>query len=539
MPKSIFISIGWSIVLKSALLAITFFALCFFILTKHLQSQALQIVKLTSQRDYKQFEQLLQSNRQFHLGFIEAVSATLNSQTTTNSLDPIEAIKYNWNKFQLIFGIEKALIYSDKNSVAYDLGDNSITIPSELLQTTTTNSEPFESFFCEDRCYLFMGIPFLDSDNKPTFIILVTGIDYLIETYNTLTGSTSGLAHFRKDIGLTLTGKYKNNKALNKYISEFNNLNAWETPDETTIYKGHKIEFQSLSFKKISNNTNQQDVYLFWSLDVTDSILQFAETLRNSMIIIAVLSISMILFIFLMLRNLTIRSQNLAETLPLLTQAKYKEAEQRLKPPKSFLPFEDDIDRLFDTSLTVTQQLQRMNEEIDLQNQRLHKMAYRDSLTGLPNRQSFYESLNQQLRLLSRRDKFLGLLFIDVDGFKPVNDTYGHKAGDFILTTLAVRVNNCIRQADTLFRLAGDEFVIIVSELEAEDGLHIIARKVVDSMHRPTSWEGHILDVSLSVGGVMTKNSDLHQDEFLHKADEAMYISKNTGKGKYTFLGIL
>jgi diguanylate cyclase (GGDEF)-like protein len=166
-------------------------------------------------------------------------------------------------------------------------------------------------------------------------------------------------------------------------------------------------------------------------------------------------------------------------------------------------------------------------------------MAYRDSLTGLPNRQSFYESLNQQLRLLSRRDKFLGLLFIDVDGFKPVNDTYGHKAGDFILTTLAVRVNNCIRQADTLFRLAGDEFVIIVSELEAEDGLHIIARKVVDSMHRPTSWEGHILDVSLSVGGVMTKNSDLHQDEFLHKADEAMYISKNTGKGKYTFLGIL
>lgn len=538
MKNSIFISVGWSVALRSTILAIVFFTISFFVFKDHLTDQIQQKIQLTSQRDYNQFEQLRRSSSNFQLGFIEAIAVTLRSLKESNLDSLTKTIENNWETFNLIYGLEKLSIYSNIDAPDYSYGDIPINYPNDIMTSITMDSEPFSIFLCNQGCYHVVGVPFLLGDNTPVFIILAAQAETLIAFFNNLTGAKATMVHLDANQGLILIGDDDLNQALQESAQFFNTQRAWNF-EKPIIYQAANNQFYNLSIRKVSDHRHLADVYLFWSLDITPLILRHQKTLGQSILVMIGLGIILFFFMFFSLRNFSARSQLLAETLPLLTQAKYKEAEQQLKPPTSFLPFEDDIDRLFDTSLTVTQQLQRMNEEIDLQNQRLHKMAYRDSLTGLPNRQSFYESLNQQLRLLSRRDKFLGLLFIDVDGFKPVNDTYGHKAGDFILTTLAVRVNNCIRQADTLFRLAGDEFVIIVSELEAEDGLHIIARKVVDSMHRPTSWEGHILDVSLSVGGVMTKNSDLHQDEFLHKADEAMYISKNTGKGKYTFLGIL
>lgn len=538
MKNNIFISVGWSVALKSTLLAIFFFTLSFFVFKDHLLSQINLKAQLTSQRDFNQFEQLLQSSSNFQLGFIEAISVTLRSLNHSNLENLTKAIETNWETFSLIYGLERFSIYSNTETPDYTYGDIPINYPNDILDSITMNSEPFSIFLCNQGCYHVVGVPFLLGDNKPVFIVLATQADNLITSFNSLTGAIATMAYLDATHGLTLIGDEELNQALQESSKAFNDRRAWNL--ETSItFQASNNRFYNLSIRKVSDHLHLADVYLFWSLDITPLITRHQKTLNQSILVMIGLGFVLFFFMFFALRNLSSRSQLLADTLPLLTQAKYKEAEQRLKPPKSLLPIEDDIDRLFDTSLTVTQQLQTLNKEIDIQNQRLHKMAYRDSLTGLPNRQSFYESLNQQLRLLSRRDRFLGLLFIDIDGFKPVNDTYGHVAGDFILTTLAVRVNNCIRQSDTLFRLAGDEFVIIVTELEAEEGMHIIARKVVDSMQRPISWEGHILDVSLSVGGVMTKNSDLHQDEFLHKADEAMYVSKNTGKGKYTFLGIL
>ncbi len=547
MKKSIFISVGWSVALKATLLAFAFSVLTFFIFRDHLISEVNQKTKLTSQRDYNQFEQLRLSSKNFQMGFIEAISVTLRTKRKSNLTALASVIESNWDTFSIIYGLEKLSLYTNNGKTKQEFGDTSIIYPQEITETITMHNEPFSGFFCIRQCYFVVGTPVLLRDSSAAYTVLVTSADYLLNKFNVITDANAALVYLDPYKGISLIGHPSRPPHLTDSIIIFNQKQAWRQKDQPLTFLDNNKKYQSLSLRNISDYSSDNDtehmhlqnVYLFWSSDITDLIEDHSKKLSQSVYIMTALGLFVFLFIFFLLRNFTQRSHRLADTLPLLTETRYQEAEKRLRPQKSFWPFHDDIDRLFDTSHKVTLQLQAMNQEIEQQNQRLHKMAYRDSLTRLPNRQSFYESLDQQMRLLSRRDKYLGLLFIDIDGFKPVNDTYGHNAGDFILTTLAARVKKCIRHADSLFRLAGDEFVIIASDLEDSEGLDIIARKVVDSMNHPISWEGNILDVSLSVGGVMTQNSELQQDELLHKADEAMYISKNTGKGKYTFLGII
>jgi diguanylate cyclase (GGDEF)-like protein len=539
MKHSIFISVGWSVALKATLLAFAFSVLTFFIFRDHLINEVKQTTKLTSQRDYNQFEQLRLSSKNFQMGFIEAISVTLRSEGKASFTELASVIEQNWESLNIIYGLEKLSLYSAKGNPNREFGAPHVTYPQEIIETINMHSEPFTVFFCSQQCFFVVGSPILLADNTAAFTVLATSADNLLNTFKSITDANATLVYLDPNEGINLIGPATGTRKLSLAKSIFNQKHAWRLKDQPFTFRDEKNTYQSLSLRNISDHTHLQDVYLFWSSDITPLMDDHTQTLKQSVTIMIALGAFLFLFLFFLLRNFTQRSHKLAETLPLLTEARYQEAEQRLHQPKSLWPFHDDIDRLFDTSHKVTLQLQSMNQEIEQQNQRLHKMAYRDSLTRLPNRQSFYESLDQQMRLLSRRDKYLGLLFIDIDGFKPINDTYGHNAGDFILTTLAARVNKCIRQADSLFRLAGDEFVIIASDLESAKGLEIIARKVVDCMNQPISWEGEILDVSLSVGGVMTQNSELQQDEFLHKADEAMYVSKNTGKGKYTFQGII
>ncbi len=547
MKHSIFISVGWSVALKATLLAFAFSVLTFFIFRDHLIDEVKQKTKLTSQRDYNQFEQLRLSSKNFQMGFIEAISVTLRTENKASFPELVSVIKRSWGSFSIIYGLEQLSLHTNNGETNHYLGDNNIIYPQEIVETITMHSEPFTGFFCSRQCYFIVGTPVLLNDNTAAFTVLVTSADYLLNKFKGITGAEATLVYLDPYDGINLIGPSTKTQNLSHAATIFNQKQAWRQKDQPLDFLDNNKKHQSLSLRNISDYSSRNDsehmhlqnVYLFWSSDITALIEYHFQKLRQSVNIMIALGSFLFLFLFFLLRNFTQRSHKLADTLPLLTEARYQEAEQLLRQPKSLWPFHDDIDRLFDTSHKVTLQLQSMNQEIEQQNQRLHKMAYRDSLTRLPNRQSFYESLDQQMRLLSRRDKYLGLLFIDIDGFKPINDTFGHNAGDFILTTLATRVKKCIRQADSLFRLAGDEFVIIASDLESEAGLDIIARKVVDCMNHPISWEGNILDVSLSVGGVMTQNSGLKQDEFLHKADEAMYISKNTGKGKYTFLGII
>jgi diguanylate cyclase (GGDEF)-like protein/PAS domain S-box-containing protein len=162
-------------------------------------------------------------------------------------------------------------------------------------------------------------------------------------------------------------------------------------------------------------------------------------------------------------------------------------------------------------------------------------MALHDALTGLPNRVLLLDRMRQTLARVKRHHDFAAVLFIDLDGFKPINDTYGHECGDEVLKATAGRLLEAARGDDTAARIGGDEFVMVLGELK--NGLHagLTANRVIKSITRPIPWNGLQVQVSASLGISVAPNDGLEPDELLKKADEAMYVAKKSGKNGYSF----
>lgn len=178
----------------------------------------------------------------------------------------------------------------------------------------------------------------------------------------------------------------------------------------------------------------------------------------------------------------------------------------------------------------LNQQLAKSLMELDLINEKILHTAYHDSLTGLPNRALFFDRFNKALLSLKRRNEKLALLLIDLVKFKPLNDTYGHSAGDAVLVEMARRMTSCVRGSDTVGRLGGDEFVILLENLPTLEAAKMIADKVQTVLNKPVVYEGKSLALSGSIGGVLITDASLGADELIKIADAAMYgVKKGNG----------
>jgi len=174
-----------------------------------------------------------------------------------------------------------------------------------------------------------------------------------------------------------------------------------------------------------------------------------------------------------------------------------------------------------------------IEEKKDLAN-KLEKVAKYDQLTGLPNRYLFLNELQiiqKEANLL--KNKF-ALLFIDLDGFKLVNDTYGHEVGDTLLQIVADRIKKIIRSDDMVARLGGDEFTIILRNIEAKSRIEKIASKILDTLKKVIKIDSLNIYIGSSIGIFHYNFNDNYQD-VIAKADIAMYEAKKAGKGKYIF----
>ena len=161
------------------------------------------------------------------------------------------------------------------------------------------------------------------------------------------------------------------------------------------------------------------------------------------------------------------------------------------------------------------------------------QMAQHDALTGLPNRSLLMQRLDQAIGEAQRRGKQVGVLMMDLDYFKRVNDTLGHHIGDLLLQRLGKRMQNSLRDSDTLARLGGDEFVIVVPDLSTREQLDQVAKHLIREVSRPVEVQGHELFITPSLGGSMYPEGGQDANEILKNADTAMYAAKNAGRSTH------
>ncbi|WP_220459594.1 sensor domain-containing diguanylate cyclase [Rugamonas fusca] len=173
--------------------------------------------------------------------------------------------------------------------------------------------------------------------------------------------------------------------------------------------------------------------------------------------------------------------------------------------------------------------------ELRAGDEHLRHLAFHDPLTGLPNRALLLDRIGQGISVAQRDGRGMGVMFIDLDRFKPINDTLGHDVGDQLLQQVAQRLSHAVRHSDTVARIGGDEFVILLEQVD--DGITYVnlAEKVLSSLSRPMVLGPHTLEVGASIGIASYPGDGEEAASLLKHADAAMYVSKASGRGAYHF----
>ena len=166
---------------------------------------------------------------------------------------------------------------------------------------------------------------------------------------------------------------------------------------------------------------------------------------------------------------------------------------------------------------------------------KMEQLAYVDTLTGLANRILLRDRLEQGLKAVQRNSSRMALLYIDLDQFKRINDSLGHDVGDALLMQVADRLRHCVRHQDTVARMGGDEFVILLSDMDAMTSASSVARKILDSMREPHKLLRHEIIITPSIGITIAPDDSLNADILLKNADMAMYRAKSQGRNNYQF----
>lgn len=202
-----------------------------------------------------------------------------------------------------------------------------------------------------------------------------------------------------------------------------------------------------------------------------------------------------------------------------------------------------NVEQIWDFSIKPVSHAEENNQFILLEGrdvtfrkrleQKLEQKANHDALTGLPNRALYKEQTEAALSQGARHNRKLAVMFLDIDHFKKINDSYGHQVGDSVLIDIAGRIKACLREEDIASRYSGDEFTITLCEIESIDAVKGVAQRIVNSLSRPSSQEGNEVLATVSIGIAIYPDHGKDVAQLVNSADSAMYLAKSSGKNQY------
>lgn len=183
---------------------------------------------------------------------------------------------------------------------------------------------------------------------------------------------------------------------------------------------------------------------------------------------------------------------------------------------------QQQIETLAETNTILKQKLIRVGKKYA----HARHFGYHDELTGLPNRSLLQDRFKQAIVQAARQHKQMALLFIDLDGFKNVNDSFGHAVGDKLLQQVAERLTACLRVGDTACRYGGDEFVIMLPEIDGQENVALVTEKIHAKLAESYVLDGNVIEVTASIGSAVYRNDGQDCSDLIKQADTAMYVAK-------------
>ena len=414
-------------------------------------------------------------------------------------------------------------------------------MPDFVAQLTTDVKQEQRSMtniLCVEQCQQVLSIPLLLSHNELAVMTVSLGLLESLAFLNQSTDATLALVY--------VPGEPQIAQASNLYIrgplAQKNHLffqdliSAFPASYQITkllaegiqVHRGDK-DFL-LNLIPISADSEDGN-YVLSAHDITP--ITAAHRVYQQSVIIAASAIFIVVgwLFYLLTNSFRARLVRLSERLPLLASQEYDKFRSTDQAQTHW--FDDELDTLQGSARQLALRLEALDEQVETKTSELQQIAMYDGLTKLPNRNMLSYQLTKSIAELERANGVVAILFFDLDDFKKVNDSYGHGVGDQLLREAAGRLQSLLRKSDIACRFGGDEFVVMLTQMQNLDGAIKVAEKLLATFREPIDVGTIKFYVSTSIGIAITTSSQTNADDFIRYADIAMYQAKEAGGNCY------
>ena len=492
--------------------------------------------QVSNQRRVQLFEDILHGRM---ITLIDIISH--KSGGNADSLESLQQTLSGLSEYlTLNFQVESLYLFDEHGVVGNPLQPVNKTI-EKLVNTTRASFESRSLLSCDSVCTHYISIPIMANGETLPVIVVSTSMRELLYLFSRATDvhKVAVVQHKETSSELSELRIASQVSAANRqyFQSLFDALpDNWRIDDLVIRGMNVALENQQLLVSLLPfNHASGDHPYLLIVQDVSAMVRQ------NEQYQYIVISSAVALFfifsslLYLFLNQYRIRLLDVSERLPMLAEHKFSEfytiAAKRRKSP--IFKFTDELDVVEDAANNLARQLESFDGQMALNTAKLEKMAMFDVLTGLPNRNMLTFQIEKQLAGSIRDDRLVALMFMDLDDFKKVNDSHGHDVGDKLLKAAAMRISKPIRESDIASRFGGDEFVILLSNIESKKHVDTVAKKLIEEFKEPIIVDGVTFYVSISIGIAITNHSRATPVELLRHADIAMYEAKAKKGAEY------
>ena len=485
--------------------------------------------QISNQRRVQLFEDILHSRM---ITLIDIISR--KNGAYSNNLDELHHTLNDLNEYlTLNFQVESLYLFDENGVVGQPAYPVNTTI-ERLVDSTRATFESRSLLVCDSVCTHYISIPVMSPSDKVPVIVVSTSMRELLYLFSRATDVYKVVVVQLDEsqtgkLGLKVASQIT--AANRQFLSSLFDALPINWRVDALVIKGVNVglDSQQLLVSLLPfDHASGDNPYLLIVQDVS-AMMRQNEQYRYVVISSAVglfLLFSSLLYLFL--NQYRTRLLDISERLPMLAEHKFSEfytvAAKRRKSP--IFQLTDELDVVEEAANDLARQMESFDGQMAINTAKLEKMAMFDVLTGLPNRNMLTFQIEKQLAKSIRDDRLVALMFMDLDDFKKVNDSHGHDVGDKLLKAAAMRISRPIRESDIASRFGGDEFVILLSNIESKKHVDTVAQKIIDEFQAPIIVDDVTFYVSISIGIAITNHSRATPVELLRHADIAMYEAK-------------
>ncbi|MBT8449289.1 MAG: diguanylate cyclase, partial [Gammaproteobacteria bacterium] len=473
--------------------------------------------------------------------FTEQIATIQQNTADFNTF--IQILDDSWPDLELLGNLTSIQIYSSEQPNKPDtFGFDAQNHVSRLALKTLENMTLEQDIFCISECFLATSVPMFRKDGFSA-VVLVKPFTELIVAMARLNEVEIILIPIQANT--SIINSQSGNSSNSDWVNNVSTLTNAEKFRPVLNAIAQRVDLSVILNSNVTLNLFEAHYQLWnltsdtWSIpnyrllivdDVTNSVAN-ANRHKVDMIVVVLIGILVFAIVVVLLTISPIKSvQHLIGQYPLIAMHQFDEVRKEITRPN--VHYVDEVDILYDETNELVDRLQRLNEDLYNKSKELEHKAMHDELTQLGNRNTLTLELNKIIKTTERNPRMWGLVYLDLDNFKQINDNLGHDAGDQLLKVAANRLSDSLRLTDVVCRLGGDEFTVILNELSNRDDIELVMNKIFHLLKQPVMVNGHELSVQVSAG-VYISHGPVEIEKIMRCADIALYAAKDAGRNCY------